>query len=210
MEYNQTAVDGSTYDNGYGICLIPVGKLFQEKFSNVNSAKSYASSDIRTYMSKNTSKYLKNVLGDHLVNRNVLLGNTVRNDGITTSYSWTTDFCTLMSLYQLFGYSNYTTNEFGNIAVYYPYDCGEANYKLPLFNYIPFACGYQYWLRATTTRILVSTNTYNYRAILAESTCKSVIDEGYGEDYSVFETNYTLKIVTNSSSSYIRPMIYIR
>ena len=60
MEHNRTAADGSTYDNGYGICLIPVGKLFQEKFSNVNSAKSYASSYIRTYMSKNTSKYLKN------------------------------------------------------------------------------------------------------------------------------------------------------
>ena len=36
MEHNQTAADGTVYDNGYGICMIPKTQLTELYWNNSN------------------------------------------------------------------------------------------------------------------------------------------------------------------------------
>ena len=195
MEHNQTAADGTVYDNGYGICMIPV-------FSITDSSNTYGiswggtndDSNILPYMSSNLHSYLvstatpalQTVLGDHLVLRNVLLSN-VCTSYIASSYVWTTAYCTAMSMKQLVGF----------IWTSSVYNTGEANYKLPLFNYIPH-----------------QTSDYSTRGIYGRNNKKNkiiAIKNGLfdGSDGLVgFDSGNTN--VGVSSLNYVRPMIYIR
>ena len=141
-EYNHTASDGSIKDNGYGICLIPVSVLgVYYSFHNSNSPIGYANADIQG-MSRLLQNDLIKTLGSHLINRNVLLSNVVNpTTGLSTSYIWTTSYVTLMSGCQLTGEIAKYSNK---------YDDGEANYKLPLFNYTNFyvtGMTGSYWIR---------------------------------------------------------------
>ena len=128
-EYNHTASDGTIKDNGYGICLIPTSELISSKWCQDNTEPvSYIESIVHVSTLPTIANSLKNVLGDHLVNRNVLLGSKVSTEKKigTISYTWTTAYCTLMSVGQITGtFASYNNK----------YDDGEANYKLPLFNY---------------------------------------------------------------------------
>ena len=143
-EYNHTASDSTIKDNGYGICLIPTGVLEEySRFHNSNSPIGYANSDIQKNMSQLLQNQLIKTLGSHLINRNVLLSNVVNpTTGLSTSYIWTTSYVTLISGCQLTGESAAYTNK---------YDDGEANYKLPLFNYMNFyvdmGMSGSYWIR---------------------------------------------------------------
>ena len=126
-ERNQTAADGSTYDNGYGICLMPENNngVFPYAWNeNINSPTPYIQSTMHTSTLPTIANNLKNVLGNHLINRNVLLGSgaSPNQDVGTTSYTWTTAYCTLPSIGQLGG-------DFGIYNTFY--DDGEANYRLP-------------------------------------------------------------------------------
>ena len=127
MEHNAKAADGSTYDNGYGICLIPKTSLGNYVWDNSNT------STLPT-----VANNLKNVLGDHLVLRNVLLSNARDSNYYASAYTCTTAYCTLMSAGQVTGTFASNRNK---------YDDGEANYKLPLFNYEAWSFDAIAWLR---------------------------------------------------------------
>ena len=142
-EYNHTASDGSIKDNGYGICLIPENGLIEDEYDDHTSSifKGYASSTIHMITLPTISDNLKNVLGSHLIDRNVLLSSDIdSNTCRSNKYIWTTAYCTLMSGYQLTGEIAKYSNK---------YDDGEANYKLPLYNYMSYYNEYiyRYWTR---------------------------------------------------------------
>ena len=174
MEANNIADDGRANNNGYGICLIPETyvttaqwdtKSHSNGYGGVSSLPhtSYLQSTIHTSTLPTVANKLKNVLGNHLINRNVLLGSRVNltltpsssQINGTNSYTWTTAYCTLMSPKQLYNeyFQHYERDD--NIYDYSPnyyysnkYDDGEANYYLPIFNHKSPCIEYQYWTRA--------------------------------------------------------------
>ena len=140
MEHNKTTLDGITYDNGYGICLIPKKSLGNYAWSHKVSGytNNYKSSDINKTILPDVANNLKKVLGDHLVLRNVLLSSARNSSYYASAYTWTTAYCTLMSAGQITGTFASNSNK---------YDDGEANYKLPLFNYEAWSFDELAWLR---------------------------------------------------------------
>ena len=151
-EHNRTAADGTVYDNGYGIFMIPTEGLFygnnqlifEDGYIDTNAHKNLNINDncTATILSQST------ILNNHLIKRKVLLSNKYDGSGSTmhtSGYEWTTACCTLMSAGQI-------TGTFGVNST--KYDDGEANYKLPYFNFNTW----QYesaWLRG------LSHNSYN-------------------------------------------------
>ena len=174
MEHNQTAADGTTYDNGYGICMIPKTIVTSDKWTpyNMSISGSCIFSTIHTVTLPNIVTNLKNVLGTHVVNRNVLLSSSFGNKA-SNAYKWTTSDATLMSAGQLTGTFASHKNK---------YDDGEANYKLPLFNYEEYWNGSGFWLRGA----------YNLNKAWSVS----------GND--------TINGYSTSSNYGVRPLIYIR
>ena len=155
VEHNRTAIDGTAYDNGYGIALIPTTVIGKSKWNTTETIDgAYMSSFMHTSVLPGIITLLKTVLGDHIVNRNVLLSNSIgprstSGSGsryyVSSSYQWTTAYATLMSYYQIL-----------NKASSYKYDDGEANYHLPLFKSIKYYNGTvnsDYWIRTCTYKI---------------------------------------------------------
>ena len=138
MEHNRTAADGTVYDNGYGICLIPKTSLVGNAAWGSDTANGYNGSIINKTTLPAVATNLKGVLGSHLVLRNVLLSSARDNGYWASAYTWTTAYCTLMSMGQVTG--TFASN-------YNKYDDGEANYKLPLFNYKTWSFDNVAWLR---------------------------------------------------------------
>ena len=173
MEHNQTAADGTVYDNGYGICLIPKTRVVYGKWNNtVTTTGAYMSSYMHTTLLPNIVTKLKNVLGNHIVNRNVLLSSTYTS-GTSTAYTWTTADATLMSIGQMTGTFASHSNK---------YDDGEANYKLPLFDYENYWTSDRFWSRGM----------YSNSAWFVDSDGDIVL------------------IAVNGSDVGVRPLIYIR
>ena len=138
MENNQKAADGTTYDNGYGICLIPQIKVTTGQWNTPRTtAGGYKSSYMHTTELPGIVTKLQNVLGSHIVQRNVLLSSST-DGNYSNAYTWTTAYATLMSYGQMT--SNFAENR-------NKYDDGEANYKLPIFNSKDFKTGSAFWLR---------------------------------------------------------------
>ena len=137
MEHNQTAADGTVYDNGYGICMIPKTQVTTSTWNKSRGKYGYMNSDANTSLLPNIVTKLKNVLGTHIINRNVLLSSNMPN-GYPTQYTWTTAYATLMSVGQMTG--TFAAN-------HSKYDDGEANYKLPLFDSISYSTGSSFWTR---------------------------------------------------------------
>ena len=142
-EKNHKASDGNIKDNGYGICLIPRKSLGNVVWSNENdnyTVNGYYGSTINKTTLSTVANNLKKVLGSHLVQRNVLLSNSRYSNSpwYANSYTWTTAYCTLMSMGQVTGTFASNRNK---------YDDGEANYKLPLFNYETWSFDAWAWLR---------------------------------------------------------------
>ena len=143
-EYNQKAADNTRYNNGYGICMIPKIKVTDGRWSSGNTVGGYKSSHIHTTTLPKVVTKLKTVLGTHVVNRNVLLSSsTDSNTGYSNAYTWTTADATLMSIGQMNGTFARHKNK---------YDDGEANYKLPLFNYENYVTGSSFWSRGVAKR----------------------------------------------------------
>ena len=140
-EHNQTAADGTIYDNGYGICLIPKSTVTTGEWNTTNDTTGgYKSSYMHKTVLPGIVTKLKTVLGTHVVNRNVLLSRTV-TDGESTAYTWTTADATLMSIGQMNGTFASNSNK---------YDDGEANYKLPLFDYEEYKTDSTFWSRGVS------------------------------------------------------------
>lgn len=139
MENNQTAADGTVYDNGYGICMIPKTQVTTATWNASNTLTgAYKSSTMHTSHLPIIVNNLRNVLGSHIVNRNVLLSSSVDGNYYSNAYTWTTAYATLMSIGQMTG--NFATNR-------NKYDDGEANYKLPVFNDENYYTGSSFWSR---------------------------------------------------------------
>ena len=139
MESNQLAADGTTFDNGYGICMIPQTKVTTERWNKSDTiAGGYKSSYMHTTLLPNIVTKLKTILGSHIVQRNVLLSSSVDRYNKSNAYTWTTAYATLMSIGQMTGNFAANTNK---------YDDGEANYKLPIFNSKDFKTGSFFWSR---------------------------------------------------------------
>ena len=143
VEYNQTAADGTVYDNGYGICMIPKTKVTTSVWNTNTILYGYIASYIHATTLPTVVTNLKTVLGTHVVNRNVLLSSAVEfNTGNgSTAYKWTTSDATLMSVGQMTGTFASHNNK---------YDDGEANYKLPLFNHENYWTGTDFWTRGVS------------------------------------------------------------
>ena len=139
MESNQDAADGTMFDNGYGICMIPQTQLNTATW-NVSRTLvgAYMSSTMHTTHLPNTVTKLQTILGSHLIQRNVLLSSSVDSNYHSNAYTWTTAYATLMSIGQMTGTFTANSNK---------YDDGEANYKLPIFNSKDFKTGSHFWSR---------------------------------------------------------------
>ena len=184
-EYNHIASDGTIKDNGYGICLIPENGLLLAAWDETYGNQLYINSTQHTATLPEIATNLRIVLGTHLISRRVLLSSSAQinsnNYVFSNAYTWTSAYCTLMSGCQVTG----TT------AMYYnKYDDGEANYKLPLFNYIDYRSSLKYWLRGY--------NLYGSRSVYAYYVGNTGIDYDL-----VSRNNISTKFIT-------RPMIYIR
>ena len=144
MESNQEAADGTTYDNGYGICLIPQTQLTTANWNVRNTvAGAYMSSTMHTTVLPDIVTNLQNVLGSHIVQRNVLLSSSVDSDYHSNAYTWTTAYATLMSVGQMNGTFAANRNK---------YDDGEANYRLPIFIHTEYNTGSNFWSRGVWGR----------------------------------------------------------
>ena len=143
MESNQKAADGTTFDNGYGICLIPQTQLTKATWNDNNTLSgAYKSSTMHTTHLPGVVTKLKKILGSHIINRNVLLSSSVdSSDYYSNAYTWTTAYATLMSVGQMNGTFAAKRNK---------YDDGEANYKLPIFNSKDFKTGSDFWSRGVS------------------------------------------------------------
>lgn len=147
-EHNQTAADGTVYDNGYGIALIPKTYVTTSVWNSWNGIDgAYKNSYIHNNALPAVVTKLKDVLGDHIINRNVLLSNSISNYS-SSSYVWTTSYATLMSIGQMTGTFAKHNNK---------YDDGEANYRLPLFNQTGYIVNADLWVRNVWGRY----NDYN-------------------------------------------------
>ena len=130
-EHNKTASDGTPYDNGYGIFMIPTEPLYNSSDGMIFNDNGYVSTGVHKGLNSTTAEILmkKSILNDHLIKRHVLLSNKTEyaNGNLTnTGYTWTSAYCTLMSAGQITGKFAANSNK---------YDDGEANYKLPYFNF---------------------------------------------------------------------------
>ena len=182
MEHNQTAADNTVYDNGYGICLIPKTSLGKSTWSDGNdglASNGYYGSTINKTTLPAVAANLRNILGNHLIERKVLLSNARSANAYpyaAISYIWTTAYCTLMSAGQVTGTFGINRNK---------YDDGEANYKLPLFNYETWSFDIRAWIRGIE-------NGMNYSAIY------------------YFDTSGNLSTANCDANVGLRPLIYIR
>ena len=182
MEHNHQASDGNIKDNGYGICLIPKKSLGNYVWDSDDTSKGYNGSTINTSTLPAVANNLKKVLGDHLVLRNVLLSSARGSNYYASAYTWTTAYCTLMSMGQVTGTFASNRNK---------YDDGEANYKLPLFNYETWSFDDIALLRG------IYGNNYN----------DSFVFDGYVYGITTSGDSY---LYGCRNSHGLRPLIYIR
>ena len=199
-EYNHTASDGTIRNNGYGICLVMSNAMYIEgasvlcKFSSNTQDTPYISSAIHTSILSTAASSLQSTLGSHLVNRNVLLSSSLSDNGTgSTAYTWTTAYATLMSIHQLIGYPP------SNICN--KYDVGEANYILPLYNYMHYGDNY-YDAYTYYSRTICGLNNKNYPL------------QYYAIPYRQNQSGSNTWIFIDNTSFYssraIVPIIYIR
>ena len=128
LEHNATAADGTSYDNGSGLCMIPQAGLVQHSWNDTDTINGgYNASGVHALLNSTIYNNLLGTLGTHIIERNVLLSNeTNGNQHSASNYTWTKAYLTLMSAAQVLNkFNGYSTK----------YDDGEANYYLPLFRY---------------------------------------------------------------------------
>lgn len=148
--------------------------------TNNTTVGGYKSSLAHSNTNQIATNMKNDILGIHLVNRNVLLSSSIDSNGFANAYTWTTAYGTLPSFGQLAGSFHYDNTI---------YDEGEANYKLPYFNtvLIGYFYGYDFWLRNIHKK---ENSDYNAYFI-------------YGMGYKNYaKTNYEYK--------YYHPLLYVR
>ena len=209
-ENNTVATDGTIKSNGYGILLNPVFSSYSNYSiwaSSNNIATPYISSIIHTQEFPTLAESLKEILGDHLINRNVLLGSSIDTSvdgGGTNACIWTTAYCTLPSLYQITGAYYYRRNlkqdSVYNVNIKMNLnDIGEANYKIPLY-------AFRYYIRSPGASSWIRTPQYNSTGCIAYVISTNIEDRYETDMYHILQSN-----LTGSTYGYhTRPLIYIR
>ena len=166
-------------------------------------------------------------LGDHLINRRVLLGSnidkSVENDSnpfglCINKHTWTTSYCTLMSMHQYSGYgmsAHYNSSSGDHIVDYDKYGNGEANYMLPIFGFNYFMMtkiitNDSFWLR----NMIYIRSTYDVTGYNVAVGSPVRYDEEDKSDIpnSTFNLNFDCpyKDYGKFTNYIVRPMIYIR
>lgn len=152
-EYLKGWKDGdSEHVNKHHISLIPKTILFNARMNSTNTTQGgYYNSEMNKTTLPTVANNLKKALGNHLLNRRVLLSNSISTSapsmagagwtGCSNNWHWYDAYCTLLTEVQCYG-STVLSSSF--------YDVGEGYEKLPVFNFIhPVRFGRVYfWLRA--------------------------------------------------------------
>lgn len=228
MEHNRYASDESLYDNGYGICLVPKSDIATSSWYNYYSSDvPYIRSIIHTSVLPTIASNLQVTLGDHLINRRVLLGSnidkSVENDSnpfglCINKHTWTTSHCTLMSMHQYSGYgmsAHYSSSSGDHIVDYDKYGNGEANYMLPIFGFNYFMMtkiitNDSFWLR----NMIYIRSVYNVTGYSVAVGSPVRYDEEDKSDIpnSTFNLNFDCpyRDYGKFTNYIVRPMIYIR
>lgn len=202
-ELNRTAATGQSYNNGYGIMLTPADNvLYLTDGVQWNTSKSftggYAASNANTKCT-DTYNVLKPICGYHIVSRRVYLSNGVDSTTLkANSATSTTRYLTLISLNQIGRSSN-------NI-----YDTGEANYKLPVFNYhtVNFSSK-MYWTRNIEDVSGWGNNTSYWCAVIPSSSYSSPSSTKY-ITCTHTESTFTVDGESVTQKIGIRPVMYLR
>lgn len=134
MEHNKIASDRIPYDNGYGIFMIPTESLFKYENGGMSLSSGYMNTGVHKKINTELSSFVSDnsILKDHLIKRRMLLSNSANVGSNTTGYEWTTGYGALMSVGQITGTFGVNNTK---------YDDGEANYKLPYFNFTTWQFG---------------------------------------------------------------------
>ena len=183
LEHDRTASDGTVYDNGYGIMLVPTWPSVYCYWNTDNTvAGGYMNSLAHSKANEIAINMKNNILGTHLVNRNVLLSSSVDSStGMANAATWTTAYGVLPSIANFRGAS---TCDFNNTL----YDTGEANYVLPYYNYFILDISLKLWIRNINRKI----------------------DSDYNVFYIKDSSPSVYTCAANYTSCYCYPLIYIR
>ena len=125
-ELTRTAATGQSYNNGYGLMMIPCTTSL-EWGATWNTTRSlsggYASSNINT-LCTNVYNCVKTICSHHIKSRRVYLSNSVDTKNHPNSITSTTRYLTCV-----------TNMQVGTNVSNSDYNTGEANYKLSVFDY---------------------------------------------------------------------------
>ena len=191
-EHNKTASDGSPYDNGYGIFMIPTTSFFNPGSESMSFSSGYMNTGVHKKINTELSSFASDnsVLRDHLIERRVLLSSARDSNYYASAYTWTTAYCTLMSAGQITGTFASNSNK---------YDDGEANYKLPYFNFTTWQFGDYAYLRG-----LGGSASYNNHSSYYDKSWHVSNGSVLGHDIANYQTEI------NGKKPSIFPLIMIR
>ena len=153
-EYNNVASDCTIKNNGYGICLVPTTSLISAQWNPTNTtSRGYYGSSIHNLCNTTIGPNLKYILGSHLITRNVLITNSVTNNGSSVNYTWSTTNCILLNKVAIEG--TYLTSD-SKVK----YNTGELSYQLPIFRFISRYFLNGTWLRSVSSSAGSTTADY--------------------------------------------------
>ena len=146
---------GDTALTTHHISLIPATYLFTAPMNDTDTTTGgYAGSKMHTSTLVTVANNLKNALGSHLLERRVLLSNSMSTSiasgagagytGASNGWNWCSAFCTLLTEVQVYG-SRVFSSSF--------YDIGEGCSQLPLFKFVNhvYYGRFDFWLRAVAS-----------------------------------------------------------
>lgn len=146
---------GDTALAQHHVTLIPKTYLFTARMNSTNTTVGgYYGSEMHQTTLPAVANNLKKVLGNHLLERRVLLSNSINANlssgagagwqGSTNNWAWYSAFCTLMSEIQVYGSIVFSSSFF---------DVGEACYQLPIFRFAnhTYQARFGFWLRAVSS-----------------------------------------------------------
>ena len=165
-EYNKGNIPLTTHH----ISLIPQTYLFNAPMNDTDTTVgAYAGSKMHTTTLVTIANNLKNALGNHLLERRVLLSSNMNSSiasmegtgytGSTNDWKWCSAYCTLLTEVQVYG-STICSSSF--------YDVGDGCSQLPLFKFVnhTYHSRFNFWLRAVASSIHFATADYDGAANL--------------------------------------------
>lgn len=175
-EYNK----GDTPLQTHHISLIPLTYLFTTPMNDTNTTVGgYAGSKMHTTILVTVANNLKNALGNRLLERRVLLSNSMSTSiasgagagwtGASNNWAWTSAYCTLLTEVQVYGSTVFSSSF---------YDVGEGCSQLPLFKFVNhvYFGRFGFWLRAVTS-----------------STCFALVGSNGVASYNVASNAYAVR-----------------